>query len=280
MVKRISSKSKVKRLSLPRSTIAGNNVQASRIARGRSWKWDINTAWITGEASPGAICYDSTYLYWVAGTTIRRAPIGGGTPVTLVSGLSNASYGIAVDGTYLYYSIMVGGVIGRVAKGGGTPSTIISGLLAPSGIAVNTNYIYWASYGNAVTGYIGRANIDGSNPAPLVSAQASVFDMAIDSNSVYWANWSVANSTIRKAAITGGSVSTLVTGIASTLTLCVYESRLYFNGGSSIYERVSPDYRLIAALSNTPYGLACYDNCLYGCITTTGNIARGMRTYE
>ena len=46
---------------------------------------------------------DSTSVYWAAGVSVMKVPLGGGTPTTVASGLQNASL-IAIDSKSVYWT--------------------------------------------------------------------------------------------------------------------------------------------------------------------------------
>jgi hypothetical protein len=73
-----------------------------------------------------------------------KVPVGGGTPVTLVSG-QNQPLGIAIDATNIYWT-NYGGTVMKVPLGGGMPTTLASGQ-QPTYIAVDATSVYWTNEG-------------------------------------------------------------------------------------------------------------------------------------
>ena len=129
----------------------------------------VQTRYIStlGVASGLAIDYTHGYLYWTQGSNrwIGRVPLVGGTPdLTYLTGLFGAQ-GITVDSTYLYWANGPS-TIGRAPLDGSSAPVqdFISGAqvahsstapaYAPTGLAVDNSYIYWANH-TAFT--IGRA---------------------------------------------------------------------------------------------------------------------------
>jgi hypothetical protein len=126
-----------------------------------------------GVASGLAIDYAHGYLYWTqpSNRLIGRIPLAGGTPnLTYLTGLLGAQ-GITVDSTYLYWA---NGplTIGRAPLDGSSAPDpdFVSGAqvahrssaptYAPTGLAVDNSYIYWA---NHMAFTIGRAPITGGS---------------------------------------------------------------------------------------------------------------------
>jgi hypothetical protein len=83
-------------------------------------------------------------LYWTAGTSVDKIPIGGGTVVKLAT-TQNAKL-TATDGAYVYYAD--GSIIEKVVTGGGTPVALAAG--NARGIAVDTTYVYWTDTAGTV----------------------------------------------------------------------------------------------------------------------------------
>lgn len=114
----------------------------------------------TGLPEPTALLTDGSYAYVLERNggqngRIDRIPIAGGSPQTVVGGLSNAQNHIATDGTYLYFGDYVnGGVIKRVAKLPGSTATILvqgNGMLnLNTAIAVDAGYVYFHNDYNRV----------------------------------------------------------------------------------------------------------------------------------
>jgi hypothetical protein len=89
---------------------------------------------------------DDSHVYyagWIS-DTVKRIPVGGGTPATVASA-SGLIYhrALAVDATYTYFGDDVG--VRRVPKGGGTVITLAAGYDSYK-LAVDSTYVYWTEW--------------------------------------------------------------------------------------------------------------------------------------
>jgi hypothetical protein len=170
-----------------------------------------------------SLAVDSThgFIYWVdqVDGTIGRAPLSGGTPNnSLVDTFGGKATGVAVDsaGGHIYWSVSSSpgnGLIGQANLDGSSPNfTLLSGLFGAQGIALDSNFLYWANGPLQ----IGRANLNGTSPNPsfIVGARVGTpttapagtpTGLAVDSTSVYWGDHS--DFTIGRAPVTGGAVN-------------------------------------------------------------------------
>lgn len=185
-------------------------------------------------ASPGSPCAviavaaDAANAYYLAscssGRSIYRVPAGGGTQVPMGPSPSAAACGIAVDGTYLYWSDF--DKIGRMPLAGGTQQADWLTVTLPAqrqvcGLAVDSQHIYFTlsqttdPTGNAANTSIGRATLNGGVPqldfitgASFYGGSANPSGIAVDANHVYWGNQTVGftNSSIGRADKNGGNV--------------------------------------------------------------------------
>ena len=56
----------------------------------------------------------------------------------------------------------------------------------PVGVAVDTNNVYWVTYGDSSNGTVMKAPIAGGIATPLASTQPYAAQIALDGSSVYW----------------------------------------------------------------------------------------------
>lgn len=125
---------------------------------------------------------------------------------------SQMPYGLATDGTRLYWASQSTNAIGSVGLDGTGFQTLISqGGLGPQGIAVDDTYIYWTSS----TGNIGRARKDGSGVNTTFISQANFqpYGIAVTPQHLYWAEGGP-NRIVRSNLDGSGIDRTFVTGLS------------------------------------------------------------------
>ena len=96
------------------------------------------------------------------------------------------------------------GFIGRAPLTGGSPSFLLSNLFGAQGIAVDSNFMYWANGPN----FIGRANLNGTNPnGNFIGFIGTPTALAVDSTHgfIYWVDQHA--GTIGRASVSGGSIN-------------------------------------------------------------------------
>jgi hypothetical protein len=136
---------------------------------------------LTGPDPSCGIAADQSFVYWLdtgLGQSVGRATTSGGNRQTsFVAGIpTGAACGVAVDPSFLYWGSNPGPTsrtVGRASLGGGPPDNRFIPSAVPAannvcGVAVNSQYVFWANSGP--TDSIGRANINGSAPNPNLIA--------------------------------------------------------------------------------------------------------------
>ncbi len=96
---------------------------------------------------------DAQSVYWIAqGGAVNRLDkaLGGTAPTQLGNGSANPE-GMAMDGTYVYWTNPGGGDVRRVPKVTGKTSSVATGQGGPSGVAVDVTaagtIVYWTNRG-------------------------------------------------------------------------------------------------------------------------------------
>ena len=173
-----------------------------------------------GNCNVLSVAANATHVYWLSSCAspavryVRRMPVGGGGMELVHSGPSLAACGIAIDGTYVYWTDF--DRVGRIPLGGGTPEPDWRVLTLPAqtqacGLAVDTQYVYFGVSGTHSTAgtTIGRFSKDGSGTpdnsfitgARFLGGSANPVGLAVDADHVYWGHQGdpAANSSIGRA---------------------------------------------------------------------------------
>ena len=133
-------------------------------------------------ASSYGIAVDAHNVYWTFfgdPTTVRKAPLGGGVPVTLAT-TAGPGYGIAVDATHVYFG--TGAAVMKVPIDGGTLATLADS--TGQGIALDDSYLYFTDWQSSVK----KVSKSGGAVITLAAGQTRPLGIAVDANSVYWGN--------------------------------------------------------------------------------------------
>lgn len=156
----------------------------------------ITTMATASFAGRGNVTTDASYVYWSndQGSVYRAAftdsVCNEQTTCTSV-GSANSPVGIAVDGTYVYWTSPSSGAVGRNPKGGGLTAFVASNQDMPQAIVVDSTYIYWGNIGTTSVGAsIRRAPLSGGtcngSACELFHAVTVPNALAIDDTAVYW----------------------------------------------------------------------------------------------
>jgi hypothetical protein len=170
-------------------------------------------------------------IYWAnAGSnTIGRATVAGGSVnQAFLSTGTDSGGGVAVDGTYVYWS-QWSGAIGRARlDGSDADPNFITGLShTPTALAVDAGHIYWAQPNDAA---IGRANLDGSGVDEGFIATdpgGSPDGVAVDGTFVYWADANLGE--VGRANLDGTGVdSGFISGLGTPRSVTTDGTWLYW----------------------------------------------------
>jgi hypothetical protein len=210
----------------------------------------------SGQDGAAGIAVTALGIYWttnplfapstasnpIAGLSVL--PKRGGAPVSLTSNLGDV-LNLATDGTNIYLadpgSINENnGSVVKIPAVGGASVPLESGLLAPNGIAVDANYVYWtgtpALPSAGSVGTVMRAPIEGGMPMTIASGQDSPSGIAVYAGTVYWTNGGAeaGRGTVVGALVGGGAPVTLASGQAGPTDIAVDASGIYWiNRGCS-----------------------------------------------
>ena len=175
----------------------------------------VNTTFITGASSPGAIAVDGQHIYWInrGNHTIGRANLDGtGVNESFITpahvGLVG---GIAVNSKFIYWGEGTNETVGRAnVDGTGVPNdSFITGGNQTEGVAVDGNRIYWNNAGN---GSLGEATLDGTVIGQALGFPGA-YHLALDGQHLYFANVNPGGALWRSSLDgTGGDLSFIADG--------------------------------------------------------------------
>ena len=198
-----------------------------------------------------SIALDATFVYWVdcqgANSDLMKVPINGGTPTTLVSGLTSEQSGflsIAVDAESIYWTSLTaeGGLILKAPLNGGPPVTLASVDGVPNGLAVNATSVFVATGATGTNGTVVEqvlsVPIGGGTPSILATNDQYPGSLAIDGTNIYWTQAPFSyrtndgvtpdQGTVMKMPLGGGTPTTLTSGQSQPFGIVVYDTNVYW----------------------------------------------------
>jgi hypothetical protein len=136
------------------------------------------------------------WVYWAdyfADSILATPTSGAGTVATMASGL-NIPYGIATDGTNVYWTENAGSDSGAVmsvpatSPEAGLPLTLLGGLNSAYGVTADGTWVYFGTQSGSPPSVV-KMTPSGGSVTTIVAGPTSVNRITVDSKNVYWTDF-------------------------------------------------------------------------------------------
>jgi hypothetical protein len=184
----------------------------------------------SSQYGPNGITADSANVYWANAVYpggIVKAPLAGGTPVSVVDNTETVS--IVIHGPYIYWTAPNEGAIWRQKLPNGTPETLAVNQAVPIEIAANGSGIYWT---NTASGEIMKLLFDDTVAVQLAVDAPGVESIAVDAVNAYWTNWKT--GTVTRVALTGGTPIVVASNQPQPDGIAVDDLHVYWSNSGHI----------------------------------------------
>jgi hypothetical protein len=196
-----------------------------------------------GQSSPMGIAFDRANIYWTndsvptshgiySGGAVMRLSIDGGFPTTLQTfGGVAKPYGIAVDDENVYFTLQAGAVM-KAPLDGGEAITLANSRPAPTGLALDSQNVYWEDIGGVFAVPIGGGLVTPLSSGFVNGSDGGQFNswfLTIDGSSAYWAGEANSGpSAVFKVALGGGTTTTVASFPDAPFGIAVYGNEIYW----------------------------------------------------
>jgi len=164
---------------------------------------------LTDVVDPKDIAIDAEHVYLAFGDLLR-VPLGGG-PTEHLAALEEDAYGLAVDGSYVYFTFANSprGRVLRSPKDGGAVEVLADHQVRPRAVRVDRDSVFWVDQGDdqgmqfGVGSGVYMAPKVGGAVRALATDQGVLESLAVDDDSVYWID--ALRGRVMKAPKAGGA---------------------------------------------------------------------------
>jgi hypothetical protein len=104
----------------------------------------------------------------------------------------------------------------------------------PSGIAVDSSFVYWTNRASGTAGSVAKMPINGGAVTTLATSLDAPFPIAVDASRVYWAN-PVNPGNVMSVPLGGGTPTTYASGRNAPSAIAVDGTNLYWAEVSGVY---------------------------------------------
>ena len=137
----------------------------------------------TRQDHPNGIAIDTVNAYWAtAGGNIMQAPVLGGTPITLASGLSNPFF-VTVDATTVYWTMPRGLMSCPILGCNRRPTQVVGGLRAPNVVVTDSSTLYFSDWDAGTVLKLAKTR---KEPTIIARGLEHPNVVVLGGNSVYW----------------------------------------------------------------------------------------------
>jgi hypothetical protein len=192
------------------------NGETDQIGRANLDGTHVRQSFISVQGLSDALAIRGQSIYWSSengpssSARIGRANLDGSHVEKGFMSVGTGTFigGLAVDPRHIYWSNRDKGTVGRAdLNGTHIDAHLIGGLKAPTGLTLNSNYVYWASDptdGSKAT--IGRARLNGPHVNKnFITDVTEPFGITVDSQHLYWTNYG--SGSIGRANLNGSHVN-------------------------------------------------------------------------
>jgi hypothetical protein len=216
--------------------VAGGRVyHTARPAEGQTDLWVRDTdggnasVVASGFVAAWALASNDAFVYVTDRVgTVSRVPVGGGAASNIAGG-QQEPFGIAVNGTNVFWANRAGTTINRVPISGGAIAPAVGNLTNPVGVAASDDWVCWTEE----AGKTGCAPAIGGSTVTLTDGQSLAPDIAIDGDVVYW---TASNAVMRGTANVENSGEVFVDSLLGAWGIAVDDQAVYFSTSSQVFK--------------------------------------------